>query len=254
MSDDKLATVSPPATDIELIQRMIEQKADPAQLEKFMDLLERANRRRAEEQFNQAMNVCQAEMPAVIRQSKNAQTGSTYASLDDINPIVKPVYTRYGFSLSFSEAECPLPEHKRTICDIRHRGGHSVQRFIDLPLDGVGAKGNPIGNMNRVQAGVSTGTYGQRVLLCRIFNLSIADNDNDGAGLLDTLIRAEVDELEAMLTESGADRARFFAWVTSIQNKVEVADLAGILRKNFGIVKDRLNSKIAEKRKVAGAA
>ena len=40
--------------------------------------------------------------------------------------------------------------------------------------------GNAIGSMNRVQAAVSTGSYAQRYLFARIFNLVIADTDLDG--------------------------------------------------------------------------
>jgi hypothetical protein len=34
--------------------------------------------------------------------------------------------------------------------------------------------------MNRVQAAISTGTYAQRYLTCRIFNITIAETDRDG--------------------------------------------------------------------------
>jgi hypothetical protein len=55
-----------------------------------------------------------------------------------------------------------------------------VRYHLDLPIDGVGAKGNAIGAMNPVQGCISTGTYGQRVLTCRAFNITVADTDMDG--------------------------------------------------------------------------
>lgn len=163
-----------------LLEKAVERGMDPAQLKALVDLHEQWQASRAREAFNSAMKECQAELPLIVKDAENSQTKSRYAKMEYIQVIAKPVITKHGFALSFAEEDCPTPEWKRTICDVRHSGGHCVRYHLDLPLDGVGAKGNAIGAMNRVQAAVSTGTYAQRYLIARIFNLTIADTDLDG--------------------------------------------------------------------------
>jgi hypothetical protein len=119
-------------------------------------------------------------MPCIVRDAENEQTKSRYVKLETITHRAKEIYTGHGFSLSFSEAESSIEKFKRIVCLVRHVEGHSESHWIDLPLDGFSAKGNPIGAMNPVQAAISTGSYGQRVLTCRVFNITIADTDLDG--------------------------------------------------------------------------
>src|SRR5690606_14215783 len=83
---------------------------------------------------------------------------------------------------NYGEDDCPIQTWKRTICDVRHIGGACHRYHLDLPTDGIGPKGNPIGGMNVVQGSISTTSYAQRRLLCMIFNITIADNDDDGQG------------------------------------------------------------------------
>jgi hypothetical protein len=163
-----------------LIERAVEKGLDPAQLKALVDLHEQMRASRAAEEFAAEMNACQAELPLIVKDAENTQTKSRYAKMDYIQVIAKPVLNKHGFALSFAEDNCGTEGWKRTICDVRHSAGHCVRYHLDLPLDGVGAKGNAIGSMNRVQAAVSTGTYAQRYLICRIFNLTISDTDLDG--------------------------------------------------------------------------
>lgn len=194
---------------ISLIRASTEKGVDATALTKLYDLYERETKRRAEQEFNDAMSRCQKTMPLVVRDGMNKQTSSKFASLDAINPIVKPVYTEAGFSLCFAEDDCAIPSYKRTICDVLHQGGHSKRYHIDLPLDGVGAKGNVIGAMNPVQAAISTGTYGQRVLLTRIFNITIADTDQDGQGTGEFITEDQLEELNTLLDEADLGEARY---------------------------------------------
>lgn len=167
-------------TPLMLIQRAVEQGTDPAQLKALIDLQEQWRAARAKEAFAAAMTAVQAEMPCVVRDARNEQTKSTYVRLETITHRAKPILTANGFSLSFSEDQSDKADFKRIVCLVRHSQGHSERHWIDLPLDGKGAKGNPIGQMNPVQAAISTGSYGQRVLTCRIFNITVADTDLDG--------------------------------------------------------------------------
>lgn len=169
-------------TPMTMIDRAIELKADPAQVEKWMELQERYEKREAEKAYASAMHECQQAMPAIHKGDKNTQTNSTYTKLEDVQKHARPVYAAHGFSLSFGEAPCETEGFKRTICDVVHVQGHTKRYHLDLPIDGIGPKGNAIGGMNRVQGCISTTSYGQRRLLCMIFNITLTDEDDDGRG------------------------------------------------------------------------
>lgn len=173
-------TVQPATNPLLLLQAAVERGMDPGQLKALVDLHESWRAARAKEAFGTAMNACQAEIPTIVRDAENTQTRSRYARQETIIHQIKPIYVNHGFSLSFSEDDAAQPTMKRHVCLIRHNAGHSERHWVDLPADGIGPKGNPIGGMNAVQGCISTGSYAQRVLTCRLFNITIADTDLDG--------------------------------------------------------------------------
>jgi hypothetical protein len=211
-STEAPASVAP--HPLALLQLLIERGGNPDQLDKMLTLHERWTKLEAEKAFNSAMRSCQEQMPTVIRQSANQHTKKNYASLDDILPVAKPIYTGNGFALSFAEADSPLEGWKRTVCDVRHEEGHCVRYHLDLPLDGQGSKGGGSA-MNAVQGAISTGTYGLRVLLCRIFNITIADTDVDGNDLGEVLKinKEQRQQLDDLIEQSQSDVPKLLKWI-----------------------------------------
>ena len=205
-------------TPMSLLSAAVERGVDADQLGKLLDLQERYEANEARKQYASAMHAAQSEMPRVVKGARNDQTKSRYANLEQVQVVAGPIYHKHGFSLSFGEADCPSDGFKRTLVDVRHESGHCEQYHLDLPVDGFSAKGNPIGSMNPVQASISTTSYGQRRLLCMAFNITIADEDDDGQGAavisdeqadtirqwLDT-IKAGPPEEEKFLTWVGAE-------------------------------------------------
>jgi len=55
----------------------------------------------AQIEYNKSMVQCQSKMPKVVTNQVNDQTKSTYADLSQVLVTAKPVYTKFGFSLSF---------------------------------------------------------------------------------------------------------------------------------------------------------
>jgi hypothetical protein len=109
--------------------------------------------------------------------SDNPQTRSRFASYAALDRAVRPIYTKYGFGLSFNTAdEAPGPEQVRIICAVSH-GGYTRRYHIDMPVDGKGARGGDV--MTKTHAMGSGISYGMRYLLRMIFNLAI-DQDDDG--------------------------------------------------------------------------
>ena len=180
MSTEVIELKSEPPEPLRLIERAIESGYKSEDLKVLFDLYNQRTVDLAREAFHRALVAAQGEMPSVVRDKANPQTRSMYATLETIQRACKPAWERHGFALSFGEDDCPLEGYKRTVCDVRHVAGHSARYWIDLPLDGIGPKGNAIGGMNRVQGAISSGSYGQRILTCRVFGIVIADSDQDG--------------------------------------------------------------------------
>ena len=177
--------IAPPAVQdnspLALIDRAHKSGANPDQLEKWMELSERWENREAEKSYARAMHACQQAMPPIHKGASNNHTRSSYATLEDVQRSARPVYSAHGFSLSFGEEPCPTDGLKRTVCDVIHTDGHMKRYHLDLPIDGQGSQGGK-SSMNQVQGCISTTTYGQRRLICMVFNITLTDEDDDGQG------------------------------------------------------------------------
>src|SRR6185369_1578137 len=102
----------PAVSLLEVISRAAsDPNVDAEKMEKLWHLHERISARQAEIAFNTAMNACQIEMPAVLRNKINTEKSARYADLEQLDKISRPIYTKHGFSLSFGTADCPLPGH-----------------------------------------------------------------------------------------------------------------------------------------------
>lgn len=195
------------------IQSAIERPdIDPERLGKMLDVYERLQEAEAKKQFAIAMHTCQGEMPKVVKNATNKGTNTRYADLQNVQGIARPIYSKFGFSLCFGEADCPLEKHKRTICDVTHDKGHTRQYHIDLPVDGTGGGGNAIKGMNAVQGSISTTSYGQRRLTCMIFNIVIADEDDDGHSVA-TIGDEHIVTLNEWIESTNTDLDRFLKWL-----------------------------------------
>lgn len=198
-------------TPIAIIANAIERGMDPDKLGKLIDMHERLEAMAAVKAYNRAMASAQAEMPVMLCDSFNKQTSSKYISLEAMNKKAKPVYTKYGLSLSFGEDATPLPNHCRTTCTVMHLDGHSKDFYLDLPLDGVGIKGNA--NMTAIHGRLSSDTYAEARLLKKIFNITVAEDGTDTDGNNSFITPDQVEKLKALLKETGTNFKRFLEWL-----------------------------------------
>ena len=152
--------------------------ADVSKLEKMLDMQERIFNKNAEIAFNKAMAACQAEMPSVVRDAVNNQTNSKYAKYETIIKTARPCYTKHGFALSFYQEESAVEGKIRVACDVMHSEGHTKKVFVDMALDQSGIAGKV--NKTEVHATGSSFSYAKRYLFCLIFNIAVADEDDDG--------------------------------------------------------------------------
>lgn len=191
----ELATV----TDFNIfsvLESAVQKGMDADALTKLVDLQERIAKNEAEQSYNSAMKKAQGAMPKIIKTKTNKQTNSMYADLGAINEQITPIYTKHGFSLSFTEGVAKRDNDIRIICYCSHEKGHTREFFTDLPIDNVGMQGTV--NKTMVHGIASTFSYGQRYLIKMIFNLSIDEEDDDAQASGKT-------EYEAKLRKEGYD-------------------------------------------------
>lgn len=167
-----------------LIQVISRAASDPAvdinKLERLMEMHERITAKEAEKAFTVSMAACQADLRQIAPDADNPQTRSKYATYAKLDSVLRPIYTKHGFALSFGEADSPKPDHVRVTCDVSHIGGFTKTYHRDMPADGKGAKGGDV--MTKTHAAGAAGSYGARYLLKGIFNVAIGEYDNDGNG------------------------------------------------------------------------
>lgn len=227
------------ATDASSIMDVISRAAsDPTvnvdKLERLMAMYERITSRSAEQAFNEAMSAVQTEMRPIAADANNPQTKSKYASYLALDRAIRPIYTRHGFSLSYNTADGAPEGCVRVVCDVA-KGGYSKPYHVDMPADGKGAKGGDV--MTKTHAAGSAFTYGQRYLIKMIFNIAVGEDDDGNRAGAGPLISADqVADIQALLDEVKADKAKFLDWLN-------VASLQEIPVKHYAQAVKALNDK-----------
>jgi hypothetical protein len=174
-----LTPTAPGSTLVTFIERAA---MDPGfSLEKFEALLRLQRQeqdRQAEREFNAAMARAQGEMDPVRKGATNPHTRSKYARFEDIDMMLKPIYTRHGFSVRFRTEDAATPGWVKVVCVVAHEAGHIETFPLQAPLDSGGTAGKT--NKTDVQAIGSTTSYLKRYLLTLAWNVSLAGDDDDG--------------------------------------------------------------------------
>src|SRR3990167_4691026 len=218
----------------EMIRMAVAGNADLDKLEKLLALQERWEANEAKKAYNDSMSRVHANISSVIKTKKNPITNSRYASLDDIIIQTKEVYTNEGFSVSFYEGD-GAPEGTVRICaDITHRLGHTMTRHYDVPLDGVGLKGNA--NMTKIHGKSSATSYGRRYLMCMIFNIPTND-DNDGNTRDVPIDENKVKIIRDGSKEVGIDEVQFLTYLGV--EKIEDILISGFAKAKIAIEQKR---------------
>lgn len=156
---------------LQIIQRAsIDPSCDIEKLERLVSLKERMDAKNAQTEFNASMAAMQCDIPSIAERGEG-HNRKTYATLEDINDVIKPIMQRYGFAMSFRV------EHKAEGVSVTgvlmHRAGHREETTMLLPTDTSGGK-------NAVQAVASSVSYGKRYVMCAMLNISTREMDDDG--------------------------------------------------------------------------
>lgn len=207
--------------DSAMIDIIAKAAADPnvdvAKLEKLLDMQERIMTKQAELNFNAAMAQLQPLLPTIKRTKKGHNY--MYAPYEQIDMLIRPLYTQYGFSLSFNSQV--VGESIHYFGTISHKEGHSRQAEIVLPADNSGSK-------NGVQAQGSTIQYAKRYLVGMLLNIVTEDEDNDAAYGNERLTENMVAEIEKKIKDTSSNKDRFLKLVMKV-NSIE-----HILQSDYG--------------------
>jgi hypothetical protein len=226
----------------ELISAIAEAARDPrvdaAKMRALWELKKEIDAQEAKNSFQRAMQAVQDEIKPIVRdvevRNKHGELTNKYARLESIDRMIRPVYTKHGFSLTFG-ARAGDGGTLVISCDCMHRDGFVKNYELPSKLD------TPNLAKNDIQALGSTVTYLRRYLTCLIFNVVLANEDNDGAGapemlseeqrnrILDILVACEEFDKNAQkgfLNYMRVDRmedipaARYVEAITALQSKM----------------------------------
>lgn len=205
--------VSESAAIFQIIERAArDPNVDLDKMERLMAMREREMSRQAEQAFNEAMKAAQSEMRAIAADADNSQTKSKYATYAKLDRVLRPIYTKHGFSVSFDEADSPKPEHIRCLAYVAHEAGFTRTYRKDMPADGKGAKGGDV--MTKTHATGAAASYGMRYLLKGIFNVAVGEDDTDGNMPLDadTVSKEQIVTILKLIEETETPIEKFCEW------------------------------------------
>ena len=188
--------------------------------------------RQAERTFNSIMAQIATELPRIKRKGKveylenpkGPKDGPKteafkFARFEDIDAAIRPILARHGLSLSFTtEPRTGDGGGLTMVGRLSHKDGHFRESRIAVALDGSGGK-------NNIQGMGSSSSYGKRYVTCMLLNIITEGEDDDGNST-ECISTEEAAEVDTLLRDTGADRAKFLKWIGA-------PDVQSIMRKNL---------------------
>jgi len=238
--ENKNEDVNPQSESLALLkQALSDPKVDADKLGQLLDVQERWEANEALKLFNKAMHAAQCDMPVVVKDAANKLIGNRYARLETVAKAIKPIYMKHGFSLSFSEEPCDRPDYLIIVGTVRHIGNHVEKYRRYAPIDDKGPKGGDV--KTKLHGCQSTVSYIQRNLLCSIFGVTVADDDNDGNKEPDppkTISENQVDQIETYIGNLPKGTRE------KILELVKVESISQITEAWFGVVIAKLKASL----------
>lgn len=206
--DDQAVTAKPElpvaAAPGTILAAILELARDPAldvpKFEALLTMQERAERRQAEIEFNQAFSRLSGKLPRVKKNGRvelgQGRGSYPFARWEDCDRIIRPLMEEEGFALSFDSQ--PREGGGLIITGtLLHRNGHTRSASMPLPLDAGPGR-------NALQASGSTLSYGRRYVAELLLNIVRESDDDDGvAAAGEPITPAQLAELSAAMTEAG---------------------------------------------------
>jgi hypothetical protein len=171
-----------PAVQVERAVSMFERLAKDAtvdvdKLERLMAMQERIMAINRKAAFDASFARMQPEIPVIDEHGRIEVKGtvrSTYAPLEDIHAVIKPITAKFGFAIRHrTEWPADKPGIIRIIGILSHEQGHSEETIFEAPMDRSDYRTD-------IQSMGSTVSYGRRYTTLDLLNISTRKADNDG--------------------------------------------------------------------------
>jgi hypothetical protein len=156
--------------------------------------------------YIQAMARLQPLLPRITERGQivvQNMARSTFARYEDIDEVLRPLYTGEGFSIEFDTET--TAQGLRIIMKLSHIGGHQDITSVTLPRDESGSK-------NATQGVGSTMSYGQRYLIKAKFNIITVGLDDDGQGST-PITSDQIQKIITLVDSTKADKAKFMTYM-----------------------------------------
>ena len=201
---------------IALVQRT---DIDPERLEKFLNMQIKMEERENQRSFKSAMANFQGQCP-IIKQTKRVNFGKvdySYAPLDEIVYLIKPILSKNGLSYSF-DIHKDDGNDRTLVTTIAHRDGHSESftHFFTAQHDDQ--------RMNEAQRSKSAITFAKRAALENALGIVTAGEDDDARRLVDSVISEDqLNEIRSMmrLTDTALDQFTKYMKVDDLSELTE---------------------------------
>jgi len=196
-----------------LVKLALEKGHSVEVLERLVALQERVTDRDARMAYVSALSAFRAECPPIKKTRENTQFQTTrggvkkpvkYAPLEEIDRVARPVAEAHGLIWTWdTRVEGDL---MHVTCKVLHVDGHSESATVSLPFDSK-AGASPQQKYAIAQ------TYGMRYSLIAALGITTADEDTDGGGTGELVDEEDLANLEALISEVGADEVKFCEWL-----------------------------------------
>jgi hypothetical protein len=160
--------------------------------------------RQARLQFDEALNNCQSQIERIIP-NQDRENGIKWADYIHIDKAIRPLYTKAGFSVAFSEE--PGEGDRLRMKAIVSKGGVSKEFFAEITRTPSNSK------MSKVDADAAAASRVKRYLMLDIFNIAVGIDKDEKIGLLSPeqgdALQQLVKQMEASATrEDGLEAYR----------------------------------------------
>jgi hypothetical protein len=196
--------------------------------------------RQAKIDFDESLNRCQVEIGRVVP-NRTRENGITWADYVQIDASIRPVYTKEGFSLSFSEAECAVAGKIKIVATLSKGGVNRTFEQNITPTTGT--------KMSATDSDATANSRAQRYLVLKIFNIAVGIAADEDGGVSDEVKSERQKRVEEMLRAEGIEKltALFRA---NVKDAMQAKDFDGI--KAFDDAKAKRTAELAKGKPATG--
>lgn len=249
-----------PTMAMQIINLSSDPNFDVDKLKALIDLQNAEMARQAEVAFSDAFAKLQAEIPTIVEDKQG--NGTTYATLETIVDITRPILNKHGFSVTFDVRTTMQNEptkvntksgeafiflgFAKVVAVLRHKQGFSINTETVIPFDFSGSK-----NSNTAQAQGSAISYGKRYAYCSLLNITTRNKDDD-ADMLNNSFQVKITTPQAKQLQAVYDKlpnkAGFDGWLLGLFGS---SDLANIPQGAYNMVLSHLQANMGAVNEVA---